>query len=149
MADEVDPPEGSPKDTQTPKEAKTAGAHSARVLIADDDDAVRRFLRTVLGDAGYHVAEASDGRQAELGALDPAIDLLIIDLVMPNQEGIETIWDLRRRRPSLPILAISGVGDVTTYLNVAKLLGAGECLSKPISPATLLSAVRRSLQNRE
>jgi DNA-binding response OmpR family regulator len=123
-----------------------AGAFRARVLIADDDDAVRGFLRAVLEDAGYQVAEASDGRQAERDALEAGIDLLIIDLVMPNQEGIETISDLRRRRPSLPILAISGAGDVATYLNVAKLLGAEECLAKPISPATLLSAVRRSLE---
>jgi two-component system chemotaxis response regulator CheY len=143
---EPDTPAPLPVEPQVDQDAKTTGATRARVLVADDDSAVRRFLRTVLEEAGYEVAEASDGRQAERGALDPGIDLLIIDLVMPNQEGIETIRDLRSRRPKLPILAISGAGDVMTYLNVARLLGAEECFAKPIIPATLLSAVRRSLQ---
>src|SRR5271163_3823947 len=106
---ETDSQTPSPKETQAQKEVKIGGAARARVLVADDDTAVRGFLRTVLEDAGYEVAEASDGRQAERGALDPGIDLLIVDLVMPNQEGIETIRDLRSRRPNLPILAISGV----------------------------------------
>lgn len=128
-----------------PKENPASSAPRARILVADDDAAVRRFLRTVLEGAGYGVSEACDGREAARDALDPALDLLIIDLVMPNQEGIETIRELRSRRPNLPILAISGAGDGVTYLNVAKLLGAGETLPKPISPVTLLSAVRRNL----
>jgi DNA-binding response OmpR family regulator len=149
VANETDSPAPSLEEPHVQQAAKTAGASRARVLVADDDSAVRRFLHRVLEDAGYEVVEASDGREAERYAVDPGIDLLVIDLVMPNQEGIETIRDLRSRRPALPILAISGIGDVVTYLNVAKLLGAEECLAKPISPATLLSAVRRSLQNHQ
>jgi len=135
-------------DTEATEKAEAQASAKARILVADDDAAVRRFLRTVLEGAGYEVHEASDGKEAARDALDPAIDLLIIDLVMPNQEGIETIRDLRTRRADLPILAISGAGDGMTYLNVAKLLGAGESLAKPISPVTLLGAVRRSLKHR-
>lgn len=148
VANGTDPPAPLAEQPFGQNDSKIASTSRARVLVADDDTAVRRFLCTVLEDAGYEVTEASDGRQAERSALDPGTDLLVIDLVMPNQEGIETIRGLRVRRPSLPILAISGAGDIMTYLNVAKLLGAEECLAKPISPAMLLKAVRRSLQNR-
>jgi len=113
-----------------------------RVLVVDDEEAVRKFLVGVLANAGYEVVAASDGHEAQ-ELLEARVDLVVMDLVMPNREGIETIAAFHRARPELKIIAISGHGD--TFLNVATRLGACATFAKPIGPDQLLDAVRHAL----
>jgi DNA-binding response OmpR family regulator len=70
-----------------------------------------------------------------------ACDLVVLDLVMPEMEGAETVMELRRLRPSLPVLAISGVVGADFYLQAARLLGAGATLRKPFTARDLLGHV--------
>jgi len=123
------------------------GPVSATILVVDDDPEVRHVLRAILESAGYGVAEAGDGRQALSECRKSNIDLMITDLVMPDQEGIETIKLARRTYPQLRIIAISGAfgGE---YLRIAQLLGADAALPKPLRMDSLLGAVRRILQER-
>jgi DNA-binding response OmpR family regulator len=80
----------------------------ATLLLIDDDDLLRRALIESLVKAGHKVIEASDGLQGCELARSLSVDLVITDLVMPVQEGVETIMTLRRERPRLPIIAMSG-----------------------------------------
>jgi DNA-binding response OmpR family regulator len=119
----------------------------ARILIIDDEPAVRRTLRTYFERAGYQVAEAGDGRTGlRLHAADPA-DVIITDIFMPEFDGIETIRELQRVTPGVKVIAVSG-GDSTGTLNMldgAKLLGADRVFAKPLEPEGLLEAVREML----
>ncbi len=111
-----------------------------RILIVDDDAAVRRVLQTILEEAGHYVEVATNGREALDRMAAGGIDLMITDLVMPEQEGIETIKRLRKEHPDVKVIAMSGAfgGD---YLQIAGFMGAHSTLVKPIRMRTVLEAV--------
>jgi DNA-binding response OmpR family regulator len=118
----------------------------ARILIIDDDDQVRKMLRLTLNAAGFDVVEAQDGKLAmKLFHQNPLVDLVITDLIMPEKEGIETIIELRRDFPKVPIIAISGGGriDPDDYLVLAQKLGAKITLEKPFSRKDIIDAVNK------
>lgn len=115
----------------------------ARVLIADDDLAVRMMLRQILEEAGHEVAEARNGQEAiRLYRQSPA-ELLITDIVMPEKDGLETIFELRQDFRDLKIIAMSGArrSGVNSYLQMAQQLGAHRVFVKPWDPKRLLEAV--------
>ena len=118
-----------------------------KVLVADDEDMVRMVVKQTLAKAGIDVVEAGNGREAlEQQARDPA-DVLITDIIMPEQEGIETIVQMRKDYPDLPIIAMSGGGRIgaTDYLQAAKEFGARHVLEKPFDRKELLLAVQDCL----
>ncbi|MGB9605557.1 MAG: response regulator [Bryobacteraceae bacterium] len=116
----------------------------ARILVVDDEDSVRLALRRMLESAGYRVEEAANGRIAmSLCRANPP-DLMILDIFMPEQEGIETIQAMRREFPAVKILAISGQ-NAGIYLRMARLLGAHATLEKPLRMETVLETVRSLL----
>jgi two-component system KDP operon response regulator KdpE len=110
--------------------------------VADDEPEIRNYLRKVLTGVGYQVLEAQNGREAVHQVETSMIDLVIMDLAMPEQEGIETIPILRQVRPELKIIAMSGRFS-DSLLSVAQLLGADASLAKPIGPDALLETVAR------
>lgn len=111
------------------------------ILIIDDDIAVRGWIAEVLLEAGYAVRVASDGSAAGPELRATPIDVLITDIVMPGQEGIETIQSIRSEFPQVKIIAMSGAN--TTYLRLAALLGANATLAKPFSADQLLQTIRQ------
>lgn len=118
---------------------------AASVLVVDDEEGIRDLFRLTLAAAGYKVVEAKDGREAMARLREEPFDLLITDLVMPEREGIEMIETLRKQRPDLKIVAVSGAfGGM--FLKVAKALGANATLAKPVSPDALLATVRNMLE---
>lgn len=120
------------------------GQAMPRILLVDDDDALRGTLRRILRRAGHSTVEASDGRDA-LAALETGdVDLVITDLIMPTSEGLDLILALGRDRPSLPVIAMSGGGRLQQgdLLAKARLLGAVTTLEKPFDGERLLAAVR-------
>lgn len=118
------------------------------ILVVDDDDSVRRVLRRILESAGYEVRDAPNGRLAMLEFNRRPADLLITDIFMPEQEGIETIGAVRRDHPGLKVIAISGMaGD--HYLRMAKLMGARATLQKPLRLVKVLETVRTTLAQSE
>ncbi len=129
------------------RELLGAPAPSARILVTDDEAGVRRFLRQVLERAGYEVIEAPDGRKAVQAVRSGRVDLMITDLIMPEQEGIETMKALRMERPDLAIIAISGAFE-GRLLKATRFLGADAALPKPVDPELLLHAVAEALASR-
>jgi len=115
------------------------------ILLADDNEKLRRSVADILEDAGYPVVEAATGKEA-LRHLDSPTEfsLLITDLVMPDMEGIELITLLRESHPELKIVVISGSFD-GQFLHVAKLLGVKDALQKPFKRSALLAAVESAL----
>ena len=118
----------------------------AHILVVDDDAGIRHLLRHALERAGHSVSEAEDGRAAEVTCRSETFNLMVVDLVMPRQEGIETIRRLRQGDPNLKILAISGIGN-TTMLKIAKQMGANHTLEKPLELNTFVTAVDNLLQS--
>jgi len=118
-----------------------------RILVADDEAGVRNLLRAILEQGGYEVIEAEDGKQALKQARAGGVDLVITDLVMPEQEGIETIQVLHKELPGIGIIAISGKSE-GQYLKMAEMLGADAALAKPFSAELLLARVAEVLKSR-
>jgi DNA-binding response OmpR family regulator len=130
------------------RELMTPADRPHRILVAEDDTAVRGFLRTVLEQGGYEVVEAANGRDAIKEVHAGRVDLLITDLVMPVQEGIETIVALRKEVLGMGIIAISGaLGGA--YLESAAGLGADAVLKKPVNANVLLAKVAEVLKSRQ
>ena len=118
----------------------------ALVLLIDDDDLVRGMLTKALTTAGHKVTEAIDGQRGVDLARSSSFDIVITDLVMPVQEGVETFMTLRRERPRLPIIAISGgVSRSKLYLDIAGKIGARRILPKPFTPKELLALIEQVL----
>ncbi len=116
------------------------------VLVIDDDPMVRSLLAHALKGAGYDVIDAADGHEGLQLARSRMPDLVVTDLVMPVQEGVETILTLRKERPRLPIIAISGgASHSRLYLDIAGRIGARRILPKPFTPKELLALVEQVL----
>ena len=117
----------------------------ARILVIDDDADMRALLDEMLTAGGHEVAQAGDGREGVAKYRTDGADLVITDLCMPNQEGLETIIELRRDFPKVVIIAMSGKTFARAMLTIATRLGAVEVLMKPFQPAEMLDAVARVL----
>jgi CheY-like chemotaxis protein len=115
-----------------------------KILVIDDEAAIRDTLKFILEAYGYQVATASNGREGLETFEMVRPDLVITDLLMPEKDGLETISDLRRQQPGLPIVAISGggrLGDMG-YLKVAESFGAHRVVNKPFEPKDIIDAVQ-------
>lgn len=117
----------------------------AVILIIDDDPDMRDILKVTLESAGHKVTLAADGREGVQQYRAAPHDLVITDLFMPEQEGLETIKQLRMEFPDVSIIAISGRPTGGTMLTVAERLGAKAVLQKPFLPKQLLETVEQSL----
>jgi two-component system, chemotaxis family, chemotaxis protein CheY len=114
----------------------------ARILVVDDHPLVRRAVREILSVAGHEIFEAENGRQAEMAMASCRPDLVLLDILMPEQDGIETIIALRRQYPELHIVAMSAGGyGGANFLATAKKLGADLVLQKPFDGADLVAAI--------
>lgn len=118
-----------------------------RILVIDDDEQLRALLSQILERAGFEITEASNGAEGLKSFRATPADLVITDLIMPGKEGVETIIELRREFPQIPLIAISGGGrkGPNDYLNIAKQLGARQTVCKPFSRDEILLAVREVL----
>jgi CheY-like chemotaxis protein len=119
------------------------------VLVVDDEDQLRQLIREILEQAGYQVTEARDGKEAVLQYRRAPADVVIMDILMPEQDGLETTSTLRREFPNVKIIAITGSSEmigILSFLDVAKMLGAHRALQKPFEMQTLLDTVQAELQ---
>jgi len=113
------------------------------VCVIEDDELVRSRLGDMLRAGGHTVFEAeSADRGIELIRSEKA-DVAVVDILMPDRDGLEAIGQLRRTRPDLRIVAISGGGRVgpQVYLDLARQVGADTSLTKPIAETDLQAAV--------
>ena len=120
-----------------------------RIMIADDNPDTLSFMRIALEQAGYEVQTAPEGAQALALLAKRRADLLITDVFMPGQDGIETLRDCRIRFPQTRIIVMSaggGSGRKLDYLPAAALIGADATLRMPINVDQLLDTVREVLE---
>jgi DNA-binding NtrC family response regulator len=115
----------------------------ARILIVDDDIALRKMLRLTLLRLGHAASEARDGEEALAIIREAPVDVMLTDLIMPGREGLETIEAVRREFPEMRIIAMSGGGCATAfqYLTLARHMGAHRTLAKPFSNDELTTTV--------
>ncbi|MDH3392079.1 MAG: response regulator [Desulfobulbaceae bacterium] len=120
-----------------------------RILIIDDDEQMRDLLYKAMQWAGFEVMAAENGRQGQQLFEELPADLIITDLIMPEQEGLETIHILKQNDPAVKIIAISGGGRIgpEAYLPAAKELGADRVFSKPFDIKELVTTVQKLLGN--
>lgn len=122
----------------------------AVILVIDDEPMMRRMLRVMLERAGHTVLEAKDGNKGLAQLARGAPDLVLTDILMPDREGVETIGEIRRLAPDLPVIAMSGGGSIggDLILTIAEKVGATRTLAKPIRQDDLLAAVDAALGSR-
>lgn len=115
----------------------------AKILVFDDEPSILLMFKKMLEKEGHHVEVALNGKDGMRLFEKNKPDLLITDIIMPEKEGLETIFELRRQYPALKIIAISGGGRIGPdgYLPGAKLLGADAVFAKPIVPKEFLKKI--------
>lgn len=116
----------------------------ARILVIDDDADVRGVIRRHLVTEGHEVVEAPDGKAGMKLYREHPADLVVTDLFMPEQEGLETIRELKRSFKDARILVVTGAapGGRLDFRAHATALGAGATVSKPFTREELLNAVQ-------
>jgi DNA-binding NtrC family response regulator len=119
-----------------------------RIMIVEDDKAVRELLREILKRAGHEVIAAGNGKEAIALYQENPADLVITNILMPEKEGLETIQEMRSDDPDIKIIAISGGGQIgpADYLEIARRFGAMRTFSKPFDRKELLAAVDELLR---
>lgn len=118
-----------------------------KILIIDDEPAVRKLMRYLLEKENFEVIEASDGIQGVKSYKEHEPDLVITDLIMPEKEGLEIIQDIKKLKPDAKIIAISGGGvvDPEMYLGLALKFGAAKTFAKPFDNQVLIKTIRSLL----
>lgn len=103
---------------------------TAKVLVVDDDEQFRALVRAILEPEGFEVIESQDIRQCFMQLRDDAVDALILDMVMPERDGIEALQELKELFPEVRIVAVSGAEESELFLTVSAHLGADASLDK-------------------
>ena len=116
-------------------------------MIVEDQAEFREMLKEALLRRKYSIIVASDGKEAMLKFKASIVDLVVTDILMPEEDGLKVIMKLKEIKPGIKIIAISGGGKAGpgNYLNLAKALGADDILSKPFSLNTLISRIEELL----
>ena len=124
------------------------------ILVIDDDALVRETIRTMLQLEGHEVALAPHGEDGLRRFREQAFDIVICDIFMPRKGGMETVAEIRRISPDVPIIAMTGgAGDVPDtgtpdyahYLHLTRLAGATTTIAKPFRPRDLFALIGKSL----
>jgi CheY-like chemotaxis protein len=118
------------------------------ILIIEDNRELREMLKTALLRKDYTVLEAENGKEALIHFKPGVTDLVITDLIMPEEDGLEVIMKIRELKPGIKVIAISGGGKAgpASYLNLAKALGADAIFSKPFSTNDLILKIEEMLE---
>ena len=118
------------------------------VLIVDDDPTQRRLLQAVVEKSGFSTLQADNGDGAleiALGANSDKVSVMLLDLVMPGRDGMETLDELALKRPDLPVIVLTGKGSIETVVKAMKA-GARDFIVKPASPERIIVSIRNALE---
>jgi len=115
----------------------------ALICVVDDDELVRAKLALDLKGMGFDVIEIEDGREVPDVLKTHHVDAVLVDIVMPDKDGVEVIADIRRGWPDVRVIAMSAGGRVgpSLYLEIARQMGANVCLPKPVELERLRAAL--------
>src|SRR5438105_9720933 len=117
----------------------------ANIVVIEDEQAIRRGVVDLLRASGYEVAEAADGARGQEEAVRAGVDLVLLDLLLPRRDGLEVLAEIRKVRPTLPVIILTARGtedDRVRGLN----LGADDYVVKPFSARELLARVEAVLR---
>jgi CheY-like chemotaxis protein len=119
----------------------------AGILIVEDENDLREMLKVSLVRRKFTVLESENGKDAITHFKPSVTDLVITDLIMPEEDGLKVIMRLRELKPSIKVIAISGGGKAgpASYLNLAKALGADAVYSKPFSVNEMIKKIEELL----
>jgi DNA-binding response OmpR family regulator len=117
----------------------------ARIVVVEDEPAIRRGVADALRASGYDVAEAGDGVKGLAEALGPGVDLVLLDLLLPRKDGLEVLRELRAARPGLPVIVLTARGSEDDRVRGLKM-GADDYVVKPFSARELLARVEAVLR---
>jgi len=117
------------------------------VWIVDDDAAIRQLLSFLVSEDGYQVECFVSGTEV-LAASSEAPNAVLLDLMMPEVDGVEVLKELRRRHPSLPVIILTAVDEISRAVEVTKL-GAYDYLTKPVDRDRLLTTLRRAVSHHD
>jgi len=130
------------------KDPDSVGADSVRasVLIVDDEESIRDSLRMILEYEGYRVDEASGGAEALARVADRSPDAVLLDIKMPEMDGLTVLKKLRERGYDMPVLVISGHGDISTAVEAIRL-GAYDFFEKPLQRERVLLSLGNAIDS--
>ena len=120
---------------------------SARILIADDEEIVIRSCLRILDGDDFQVEAVQDGREALRKIEENPYDVMILDIMMPNMDGLEVLRRVKETHPNLDVIMITGLSQIDTAVQAMKL-GAFDYISKPFEPDELKLVVQRALERR-
>jgi two-component system, NtrC family, nitrogen regulation response regulator NtrX len=126
--------------------ARKGGSFRASVLVVDDEAAIRESLRMILEYEGYRVEEAGSGATALTRVNDRAPDAVLLDIKMPEMDGLEVLRAFRERGYDMPVLIISGHGDVATAVEATRS-GAYDFFEKPLQRERVLVSLRNAVES--
>ena len=122
----------------------------SKILIIEDESAIRRVLTKIISEENdtYNVEEAEDGLVGLEKIMNGEYDLILCDIKMPKMDGVEVLEKIKKIKPEIPVVMISGHGDLDTAVNTMRL-GAFDYISKPPDLNRLLNTVRNALDRKE
>ena len=122
----------------------------SHILIVDDEPSVRLLVGRLLLAQGHRVTETAGGREAVTAFQAGTVDLVVLDILMPEMDGLQTLKALHKINPEVRVVAMSSGGllDSPLYLRIAQLMGATQALEKPFSADQLLRTIDSALGSR-
>src|SRR5437667_3479 len=130
-----------------PRRAARCGPMKEKVLVIDDEEAIRKSLRMVLEYEGYEFLEAASGREGIEAVRRDTPDAVLLDIKMPGMDGLEALDAIRAKDAHTPILIISGHGDIPTAVEAIQK-GAYDFLEKPLESERVLTALRNAIERK-
>jgi DNA-binding NtrC family response regulator len=119
-----------------------------RILIVDDEETVRYTLKQFFSKYGFAPYEASGGAEAITAVKSLDLDLILLDLVMPKPDGMETLLELKKIDPDMPVIMMTGQGDISTAVQAIKT-GAYDFITKPFQTNKLIQVIQGGLERFE
>ncbi len=127
-----------------PATSQKPRSRAAKVLIIDDEEGIRNVLKRTLAGVGYEVAAAETGEEGTNFCRRERVDVVLVDMVLPKKDGVETIMDIRRGFPEARCIAMSGEKN-SEMLGLAEKVGAHTRLTKPFTRKQLLGTIEQVL----
>ena len=115
-----------------------------KILVVDDEDALRTVLSAELEGEGYQVTTAADGQEAINVLTSTGFDLILLDIKMPNVDGFEVLKFVKEKHPKTKVIMLTGFADLKNAIE-SKKLGSEDFVSKPYDLVDLLTTVERVL----
>ena len=119
-------------------------AEKSRVLVVDDEEALRYLLSTELAAEGYEVETAGDGDEAIEAIRQKDYDIVLLDIKMPRVDGFEVLKFIKQNKPEIKVIMLTAYADVKNAIEALKL-GASDFVSKPYDLEDILTSINRAL----